>query len=79
MEKVLISLPEQLVARMRATIPTRQRSKVITRLLESEVEKREQALYECAVTVEKDTAIKNDVADEWDNTLKDGLQDNESW
>lgn len=79
MEKVLVSLPDQLVARMRVTIPDRQRSKVIARLIEKEVTKREHALYECALAVEKDDGLRREMK-EWDVTLEDGLDDkNESW
>ena len=77
-EKILISLPIQLVARMRATIPARQRSKIFALLIEEEVKKREQALYECALAVEKDSALNREMQ-EWDITLKDGLEDDESW
>jgi metal-responsive CopG/Arc/MetJ family transcriptional regulator len=41
MEKVLISLPDDLVRRMRVVIPNRQRSKVVAALLEKEVEQRD--------------------------------------
>lgn len=77
MEKILISMPDQLAIRMKAIIPTRQRSKTFTRLIEQEIEKREKALYECAVTVEKDAALHEEMK-EWDTVLQDGL-DNESW
>ena len=77
MEKVLISMPEQLVARMRAVIPARQRSKIFVCLMVQEIEKREQLLYECAIAVEKDTALQQEMK-EWDTTLADGLDD-ESW
>lgn len=72
MEKVLISLPDQLAARLRAIIPQRQRSKVITHLIEEEIKKRERALYECALAVEKDAALRSEMA-EWDVTISDGL------
>lgn len=77
MERVLISMPHQLATRMRATIPTRQRSKTFARLIEREIEKREKALYECAAAVEKDTTLRREMKD-WDVTLQDGLDD-ESW
>jgi hypothetical protein len=77
MEKVLVSVPDQLATRMRAAIPARQRSKIITQLIEKEVRKREQKLYECALEVEKDTALKKEMA-EWEITVGDGLND-ESW
>lgn len=77
MSKVLISLPEHIASRMRAAIPQRQRSKVISLLIEKEVERREQALYECALAVEQDHKLIDDMQD-WDITTQDGLS-NESW
>ncbi len=76
-EKILVSLPAPLVARMRAAIPARQRSKVFRMLIEQELEKREEALYQCALAVEKDSALNKEM-EEWDSTLNDGLND-ESW
>lgn len=77
MEKILISMPDNLAARMKAVIPTRQRSKTLAHLIEKEVEKRENTLYECALAVEKDAALQKEMK-EWDITLQDGLDD-ESW
>lgn len=77
MSKVLISIPDKVASRMRATIPQRQRSKVIVHLIEKEIERREKALYECAVQVDKDNALCQEMKD-WDVTLQDGLSD-ESW
>ena len=56
--KMLISLPNDLTARFRAIVPARQRSRVIRRLLEDEVNQREKALYECARLVEQDVALQ---------------------
>ena len=77
MQRVLISLPDELATRMRAALPARQRSSIITRLIEEEVKKRENNLYECALAVEKDEALNQEMV-EWDSTLQDGLND-ESW
>lgn len=77
MHKVLISLPDQLATRMKATIPERQRSKIVAALLEAEITKREKALYECALAVENDVALKADMT-AWDETLTDGLDDESS-
>lgn len=77
MNKVLISIPDSIANRMRAAIPQRQRSKIIVQLLEKEIERREKALYECALAVEKDSALNHEMED-WDVTLQDGLT-NESW
>lgn len=74
MEKVLVSIPDVLIDRFRALIPARQRSKVIAYLIETEVEKREKALYECALALEKDEDLNKEMS-EWDITLMDGLHD----
>jgi hypothetical protein len=71
--KVLISLPDELGARMQAVIPTRQRSKIIAALLEDEIKRREHDLYECALAVEQDEQLGADMA-EWDVTVGDGLE-----
>ena len=77
MSKILISIPDEQAARMRATIPARQRSKVIVKLIENEVARREKLLYDCAVAVEKDEKLSAEMED-WKDTLQDGLMD-ESW
>tara|TARA_R110002126_G_C10489565_1_gene503314 strand:+ start:2240 stop:2608 length:369 start_codon:yes stop_codon:yes gene_type:complete len=77
MSKILLSIPDDIASRMRAAIPHRQRSKVMVRLLEAEIEKREKALYECALAVEQDELL-NDEMNAWDLTCQDGLN-HESW
>jgi len=77
MTKILISMPDKIASRMRAFIPQKQRSKVIVQLIEKEIEQREKALYECAVAVEQDSELSQEMED-WDVTLRDGLSD-ESW
>ena len=77
MEKVLVSLPDDLARRMRVVIPNRQRSKVVAALLEKEIEQREQALYRCACDVEADEALNTEMV-EWEVTSSDGIT-NETW
>ena len=77
MNKVLISIPDDIASRMRAAIPQRQRSKVIVRLIEAEVDKREKALYVFAVAVENDTSLHDEMKD-CDLTLQD-VMNNGSW
>ncbi|MDF1828348.1 MAG: hypothetical protein P1U39_08735 [Legionellaceae bacterium] len=77
MSKILISVPDDIAVRMRAAIPQRQRSKVMVRLLETEIKKREKALYDCALAVEQDELL-NDEMDEWAVTSQDGFN-HESW
>lgn len=77
MQKVLISVPDELAARMRSILPARKRSKTIVHLLEEEIQRREKKLYECALAVESDDVLNNEM-DEWNVTLQDGISD-ESW
>ena len=77
MEKVLISIPEQLAIRMRATMPRRTRSRAIAQLIEQEVALREHSLLECAKQVEEHQQLNQEMK-AWDMTLSDGLED-ETW
>jgi len=77
MQKVLFSLPDGLVARMRASIPPKQRSKVIASLLEQEIKRRELALYQCALDVEANVALREEMKD-WEVAIGDGIDD-EPW
>ncbi len=77
MGKVLISVPEQLTIRMRATMPRRTRSRAITQLIEQEVALRENRLLECTKQVKEDQQLNQEMT-AWDVTLSDGLED-ETW
>jgi hypothetical protein len=77
MQKVLISMPDSILSRLRAIVPDRQRSKFISSIVEKELKKREQNLFQCALKVEKDKALNADMKN-WDATLNDGLE-HESW
>lgn len=78
MKKLLVSIPDELDTRLRAAVPNRQRSRVIARLIRKEIEKREQALYECASEIEQDEALNKEMM-EWEvKTRNDGLN-HESW
>ncbi len=74
MHKVLISVPEEVYVRMRTGIPDRQRSKVFTRLIESELARQEEAIYQAALALEKNEAACQEVK-EWNNAFaNDGLE-----
>jgi len=77
MQKVLVSVPDDLIGRMKVVIPSRQRSKILIRLLEDEVKLRETKLYQCARAVESDQALSDEM-EEWNTTVGDGI-DAESW
>jgi len=77
MQKVLLSLPDRLAERMKAVIPPGQRSKVLADLRETEVKRREEDLYQCALDVENDQALSEEMKD-WDVTAGNGIDD-ETW
>jgi len=77
MQKILISLPDDLAKRMRAVFPNRKRSRIIAELLKAEIKRREQALYDCARAVEQDKALNAEMRD-WDISTGDGIEP-ESW
>jgi len=70
----MFSFPEQLVVRMKAAIPQRERSKVLASLLENEISKRERSLYLRAQALEKNEGLKEEM-ETWDNEFgQDGLE-----
>ncbi len=77
MQKVLISMPDSILSRLRAVIPDRQRSKFIARVVEEELKKQEELLYQCALKLEQDEALNAEMK-EWEVTMGDGIE-NESW
>ena len=73
--KVMFSFPDQLVSRMKAAIPQRERSKVLAVLLEKEISAREQSLYLCAKELEESSGLKEEMA-VWDSEFsQDGLDE----
>lgn len=78
MHKLLISVPEALYARIRTAIPERQRSKVFTKLIEAELARQDEALYQAALVVEKDDALNKEMMAIEADMFKDGLED-EAW
>ena len=62
---------------MKAVIPSRQRSKILSTLLEDEVKRRDADLYQCARNGENDKALVAEMK-EWDATVEDGMDD-EMW
>lgn len=77
MQKILISLPDELASRMRFIIPDKTRSKVIATLLAHEIEKREHELYRIASEVEAERELNREM-EEWSVTSGDGIE-HETW
>jgi hypothetical protein len=75
MSKVMFSIPDKLVFRMRVFVREGERSELVTRLLEKEIQTREQALYQRASELEACSGLSNEMA-EWDKTFgEDGLHE----
>ncbi len=73
--KVMFSFPDQLITRMKAAIPSRDRSRVVAILLEKEISLRERNLYLCAKELEESSGLKDEMA-VWDDQFgQDGLDD----
>jgi hypothetical protein len=77
MQKIMISLPDDLARRMRAVFPNRKRSRIIAELLKEEINRREQMLYDCACEVEEDDVLNSEMSD-WNITTGDGIEP-ETW
>ena len=71
--RVLVSLPDDLVMRMRAVMAKRQRSQLIAELLERELKKRERDLFKAAHEVELDEILNEEMKD-WEVTVGDGIE-----
>ena len=75
MSKVMFSLPDQLVTRMKTAIPARERSKVLARLLENEIKVREQHLFACATELESCKGLTKEMESLDQEFGGDGLED----
>jgi hypothetical protein len=73
-QQILVSIPDELAVRMRSVITSGNRNRIISAILEKEIRKREQALYEAAVAVENDDAINAEMSD-WEVAVDDGIID----
>ncbi len=75
MSKVMFSLPQHLVSRMRVFVPEGERSELVASLLEKEIKNRERKLYQRASELEACTGLGQEMA-EWDNAFsQDGLDE----
>lgn len=74
MAQLLVHLPEDLVARLRRAVPSRQRSQFIQQLIEAALPPwDDDPLYQAALQVERDEALNAELAN-WDTTAGDGLE-----
>jgi hypothetical protein len=78
MQKIMISMPDDLAEKLRWAFPARQRSKIIAGILSAEIARREQELHKIACQVESDDTLNNEMAEWEEATIEDGIQP-ESW
>lgn len=73
--RVMFSLPDQLINRMKVVIPAGERSHVLAKLLKKEIENRENTLYKHALKLEKNKALSKEMKT-WEQIFgQDGLDD----
>jgi hypothetical protein len=72
MTEVHFSLPEEVVTALNHLVPTNQRDLFVANLLRDALARQEQELYDCALAVEQDEALNEEMAD-WDVTVADGF------
>ena len=71
---LLLRLPPELLTRFKSLVPSRQRTSVISSLVEHEVRRRERELENVARQVEADDVLSEEM-NEWDATAEDGIDD----
>jgi metal-responsive CopG/Arc/MetJ family transcriptional regulator len=73
MKEMLIKIPEELAAKFRSIVPRGERSKIIAKLIEEEVGRRDEKLYKIALELEKNKKLNKEMKD-WDITAGDGIE-----
>ena len=72
--EIPLLISEQLAARMRSTIPSRQQNAIINHLIDVEVTKREELISQGILELEENSEL-NKEREDWDDTLNDGLEE----
>lgn len=71
--RMTLSIPDHVALRFQATIPPRQRSRLVTRLLERELSRHDDALAAACREANRDQALEREV-DEW-QAFDDGVEE----
>ncbi len=71
--RITLSIPDSVARRFRAAVPARQRSRLVTRLLELELSKRDDALALACHAANSDKALEREI-DEW-QSFDDGVEE----
>ncbi|WP_353571103.1 hypothetical protein [Candidatus Albibeggiatoa sp. nov. BB20] len=77
MQQISISLPDELMAKMKMLIPQQQYNHIVVQLLEKELQMRETTLYQAACEAEADEMLNQEMSD-WNVAINDGIE-HEAW
>jgi len=69
--RITLSIPDRVASRFRAAVPARQRSKLVTRLLEQELVGRDDSLAAACRSANRDKTLEREI-DEW-QSFDDGI------
>lgn len=62
--RITLSIPDPVAKRFQSAIPARQRSRLVTRLIEDELKKKDDALAKACQAANQDAALDAEI-DEW--------------
>jgi len=71
--RMTLSIPDDIAERFRSAIPPRKRSRVISSLIEHELEKRNRALAAACLAANQDESLNHDI-DEW-QSFEDAVEE----
>ncbi|RQD76227.1 MAG: hypothetical protein D5S03_06845 [Desulfonatronospira sp. MSAO_Bac3] len=71
--RITLSIPDEIARRFQASVPPRQRSRLVTRLLEQELAKHDSSLADACRAANRDTVLEQEI-DEW-QAFEDGIEE----
>ncbi len=73
-QKMLVTIPETLYRRWRSAVPEKQRSQRLVRLIEQELAKEDEKLYQAALELENNSILRKEM-ETWEQSFgSDGLE-----
>ena len=71
--RITLSIPDAVARRFQAAVPARQRSRLVTRLLEHELSERDDTLAAACRAANRDKGLQREI-DEW-QSFDDGIEE----
>ena len=71
--RITLSIPDEVAHRFQASVPARQRSRLVTRLLEQELSERDNSLAAACRAANRDKVLEQEI-DEW-QAFEDGIEE----